>query len=90
MILDIDVNGAFRVRKSRPDACLIFIAPPDRAELERRLRGRGDTPEDQIQVRLDRAHWEMEQSKKYHYIVVNDQVDACVNEMLKIIAQEAD
>ncbi len=90
VILDIEPNGAFEVQKSRPDAVLIFIAPPSMEEVERRLRGRGDTPEDQIQVRLNRAKWEMEQSKKYHYIVINDRVDACVNEILNIIAQEAD
>ncbi len=90
VILDIEPNGAFEVQKSRPDAVLIFIAPPSMEEVERRLRGRGDTAEDQIQVRLRRAQWEMEQSKKYHYIVINDRVDACVNEILNIIAQEAD
>ncbi len=90
VILDIEPNGAFAVQRACPEAVLIFVAPPSMEELERRLRSRGDTPEDQIQVRLDRANWEMEQSKKYNYIVINDQVDACVAEMLKIIAQEAD
>ena len=90
VILDIEPNGAFEVKRACPEAVLIFIAPPSMEEVERRLRSRGDTPEDQIQVRLDRANWEMEQSKKYNYIVVNDRVDACVQEMLKIIAQEAD
>ena len=90
VILDIEPNGAFEVKRSCPDAVLIFLAPPSMEEVERRLRSRGDTEEDQIRVRLDRAIWEMEQSKKYNYIVVNDQVDTCVAEMLKIIAQEAD
>ena len=90
VILDIEPNGAFEVKRSCPDAVLIFLAPPSMEEVERRLRSRGDTEEEQIRVRLDRAIWEMEQSKKYNYIVVNDQVDACVAEMLKIIAQEAD
>ena len=90
VILDIEPNGAFEVKRSCPDAVLIFIAPPSMEEVERRLRSRGDTEEDQIRVRLDRASWEMEQSKKYNYIVINDQVDTCVAEMLKIIAQEAD
>ena len=90
VILDIEPNGAFQVRKNRPDACLIFIAPPSREELERRLRGRGDTPEDQIRVRLERAQWEMEMSQKYDHVVINDQVESCVDEILKIIAQVAD
>lgn len=90
VILDIEPNGAFEVCKSRPDAVLIFIAPPSMEEVERRLRSRGDTPEDQILVRLERAQWEMEQSKKYNYIVINDRVDTCADEILKIIAREAD
>ena len=88
VILDIDPNGAFNVRKTRPDATLIFIAPPSLEELERRLRSRGDTNEEQIALRLDRVQWEMEQSKQYDYIVFNDQVKTCAEEILRIIAQE--
>ena len=90
VILDIEPNGAFVVQKSCPDAVLIFIAPPSMAEVERRLRSRGDTAEDQIRLRLDRANWEMEQSKKYNYTVINDRVDACAEERLNSIAREAD
>lgn len=90
VVLDIEPNGAFAVRKARPDAVLIFIAPPSVEELERRLRSRGDTPEEQICLRLARAQWEMEQSKQYDYVVVNHQVDACAEEILNIIAREAD
>lgn len=90
VILDIEPNGAFRVRKQRPDAVLIFIAPPSSEELERRLRSRGDTSEEQIAMRLERAHWELEQSKVYDYIVVNDRVEACAAQILNIIAEKAD
>lgn len=90
VILDIDPNGAFMVRRARPDAVLIFIAPPSRAELENRLRSRGDTSPEQIKMRLERANWEMDQSVHYDYVVVNDQVDACAAEILKIIAEKAD
>lgn len=86
VILDIEPNGAFAVKQQRPDAVLIFIAPPSMEELERRLRSRGDTPEDQIRIRLERAKWEMEQSKLYHYIVINDRVEACADEILNIIS----
>ena len=85
VLLDIDPNGAFQVRKKRPDAVLIFIAPPSLDELERRLRSRGDTDEAQIRVRLDRVKWEVEQSKQYDYIVINDQVDTCADKILEII-----
>lgn len=90
VVLDVEPNGAFNVRKARPDATLIFIMPPSWEVLEQRLRGRGDTSPEQIEIRLKRAKWEMEQSPKYDYVVVNDQVDACVDEILKIIAEKAD
>ena len=90
VILDIEPNGAFQVRQRRPDATLIFITPPSMEELLRRLVGRGDTSEEQVKVRQARAQWEMEQSAHYDYVVVNDQVDTCVAEILKIIAEKAD
>ena len=88
VFLDIEPNGAFQVKQQCPDAVLIFIAPPSLEELERRLRGRGDTDEEQIKVRQDRVKWEMEQSKKYDYTVINDQVETCADEILKIISQK--
>ena len=90
VILDIEPNGAFNVRRERPDATLIFIAPPSMEELERRLRGRGDTPEEQIKVRLERAGWEMEQSKQYDHVVINNTVETCAEKILEIIARVAD
>ena len=89
VILDIEPNGAFNVRKEKSDAVLIFIAPPSLEELERRLRSRGDTSEEQIKVRQARVAWEMEQSKQYDYVVVNDIVERCAAEILEIIAREA-
>ncbi len=90
VILDIEPNGAFAVRKARPDAVLIFVAPPSLEELERRLCSRGDTSQEQIALRTQRVQWEMQQSKQYDHIVVNDQVDACAEEILNIIASVAD
>ena len=87
VILDIEPVGAFNVQAKRPDATLIFIEAPSWEELERRLRGRGDTPEDQIAIRLERARWELEQKPKYHYVVVNDQAQACADQILHIIAK---
>lgn len=86
VLLDIEPNGAFTVKHARPDATLIFIAPPSLEELEKRLRSRGDTSEEQIAKRLGRSAWEMEQGKKYDHYVVNDQVEACAEEILNIIA----
>jgi guanylate kinase len=90
VILDIEPVGAFNVRKVRPDVVLIFIAPPSVEELQRRLAGRGDTSPEQIKLRQERAVWEMEQSAKYDYIVINEQVETCAEEILNIIAKEAD
>lgn len=90
VLLDIEPNGAKQVRESAPEATLIFIMPPDMQELERRLRGRGDTPEEQIRIRMDRAAWEMEQRSWYDYVVINDDAQRCANEILEIIEKLED
>ena len=87
VLLDIEPKGAEQVRKADPDAVLIFIMPPSVEELEKRLRGRGDTPEDQIQMRMKRAIWEMDQRVWYDHVVVNDDAERCADEILKIIAE---
>ena len=89
VILDIEPAGARIVRDKRPDAILIFILPPSAEELERRLRSRGDTPEDQIEIRLERAKWEMDQVSWYDHAVTNNQVETCAEEILNIIAHVA-
>ena len=89
VLLDIEPAGAKQVRASMPEATLIFIMPPSMEELERRLRGRGDTPEDQIRIRMERANWEMEQNAWYDHVVVNDDAQRCAEEILKIIADKA-
>ena len=87
VLLDIEPNGAGQVKKAAPDAVLVFIMPPSMEELERRLRGRGDTSEEQIAMRLERAVWEMEQRHWYDHVVVNDDAERCAEEILKIIAE---
>ena len=90
MVLDIEPNGAFQVRKNYPDAALIFVTPPSMEVLENRLRNRGDTAEDQIAIRLNRAKWEIDQSEHYDYVVINDDLDHCVQQVLDIIDHEAE
>lgn len=90
VILDIEPAGASIVRGKRPDAVLIFIMPPSEQELEMRLRSRGDTSPEQIEMRLKRAKWEMDQRSWYDHVVVNDVVEACADAILKIIAHAAD
>ena len=87
VLLDIEPAGAKQVREKVPEAELIFIMPPSMEELEHRLRGRGDTPEEQIRLRMDRAVWEMEQRIWYDHVVVNDDPERCADEILKIIAE---
>ena len=88
VLLDIEPNGAFAVRRARSDATLIFIMPPSRQELERRLRDRGDTPEAETALRLQRADWEMAQRIHYDHVVVNDLPDRCAGEILQILEKE--
>jgi len=87
VLLDIDPNGAKQVKASAPEAVLVFIMPPSMEELERRLRGRGDTPEEQIAIRMERAVWELEQRHWYDHVVVNDDAERCAEEILNIIAE---
>ena len=89
VMLDIEPVGAKNVREKRADATLIFIVPPSMEELERRLRSRGDTSEEQIAIRLERAQWEIEQRVWYDHVVVNDVPETCAEAILKIIAQAA-
>ena len=90
VLLDIEPKGAAQVKKAAPDATLIFIMPPSMEELERRLRGRGDTPEEQIVLRMERAVWEMEQRSWYDHVVVNDDAARCADEILNIISNLED
>ena len=87
VLLDIEPNGAKQVKEAAPEAILIFIMPPSMEELERRLRGRGDTSEEQITMRMARAAWEMEQRHWYDHVVVNDDAVRCAEEILDIIGK---
>lgn len=87
VLLDIEPNGAKAVKAAAPEAVLFFIMPPSMEELERRLRGRGDTSEEQIKLRLERAVWEMEQRTWYDHVVLNDIPERCAAEILKIVAE---
>lgn len=89
VVLDVEPVGAFNIKQVYPDATLIFVMPPSVEELERRLRSRGDTSAQQIELRLERAKWEMEQRFRYDYIVVNQDADVCAQEILKIMDEHA-
>ena len=86
LILEIDWQGAAQVRRALPECVSIFILPPSRAELERRLRGRGTDAEAVIQRRLrdaasDMAHW-----REFDHVVINDHFDRALSELETIVA----
>ncbi len=84
LILEIDTKGALNVKKLMPEANLIFIAPPSIEELEARLRGRHTETEEAIQKRLASIKLEIENSKHYDYVVVNDTVENAVKRIEEI------
>ncbi len=88
VILEIEVQGAFHVREQFPDALLLFITPPCAEELKNRLINRGTESLDKIEKRLSRASEEAVYMKDYDYIVVNDDLDECVEQLNDIIESE--
>lgn len=88
VILKIEVEGAGNVRKIYPDAISIFIMPPSFSELSKRLKNRGTETEEDISRRLKIAESEMERAKEYNYIVINDDLSVCVDDVLSIIKAE--
>jgi guanylate kinase len=90
VVLEIEVDGARQVKATRPDARLIFVLPPSRAEQERRLRGRGDQPE-RVEARLRKAEIEEPIGLALaDHVVVNDRLETTIDEMLAIIEAARD
>src|SRR5256885_15430692 len=86
LVLEIDVQGAAQVKQKLPESVAIFILPPSREELERRLRSRGQDPDEEIARRLARAREEIAQFGKYYdYCVVNDDVERAGREVQAIV-----
>ena len=88
VVLEIEVQGAMKIREKCPEAVLIFNLPPSMEELKNRLIGRNTDAEDVIKKRLDTAVWEIEQAKNYDYVLVNDTIDTATNTFLAIIEGE--
>ena len=85
VILEIEVNGAFKAKKSYPEAILIMILPPSMEELKSRLVGRGTESPEKIEERLARIEYELSQKDKYDYTVINDDLARAVEEIENII-----
>jgi guanylate kinase len=75
LVLEIDVQGALQVKQKLPGAVAVFVLPPSRAELERRIRARGQDSEDEIKRRLERARQEMLSYSSYDFAIINDDVE---------------
>lgn len=88
VILEIDVQGAMRVKAAYPDAVLIFIAPPSMSELKSRLIHRGTESSEAIERRFETAYQEMELVDRYDYVVVNDILDLAIARTEDIIVAE--
>lgn len=88
VILEIEIQGALKVREQFPDALLLFVTPPSADELKKRLIGRGTESMEVIENRLARALEEAEGLEEYDYLVVNDVLEECVEEVHEIIRNE--
>lgn len=85
VILEIEIQGALKVKEKFPEALLLFIMPPSAEELRRRLEGRGTESDEVICQRINRAAEEAEGIENYEYIIINDKLEECVKEMHSII-----
>lgn len=88
VILEIEIQGALKVKKKLPDTLLLFVTPPTAEELKRRLVNRGTETMDVIESRLRRASEEAEGMSEYDYILINDQIEECVDKMHAIIQSQ--
>ena len=82
------MQGALKVKEKNPDALLLFVTPPSAQELKRRLEGRGTETPEVIEERMARAAQESLLMNKYDYLVVNDQLDECVETVHQLIQRE--
>ena len=88
VILEIEIQGALNVKENFPQTLLLFVTPPTAGELRERLKGRGTETEDVIDFRMNRAKEEALGMDRYDYLLINDMVDECVEEMHQIIRGE--
>jgi guanylate kinase len=85
VILEIDVQGAFQVRASFPEALLVFVKPPSFEELRARLDKRGTESEEDKRIRLETAKTELDQAHQFDFSVINDEVARCAQEVVDLV-----
>ena len=88
VILEIEPQGAMKIREKRPDAVFIFVVPPSINELRRRLKKRGTETDEVIEERVSKAAWEISQAEKYDYVIVNDALEDAVSDFFAVIRGE--
>lgn len=88
VLLEIEIQGALKIKEKFPEAMLVFIMPPSAEELKRRLVGRGTEDMETVNARLKRAGEEAQDIERYDYVVVNDTVDRCVEELHALIKSQ--
>ncbi len=88
VILEIEPQGAMKIREKRPDAVFIFVVPPSVGELRRRLKKRGTESDEVIEERVSKAAWEISQAEKYDYIIVNDALEDAISDFVAVIRGE--
>ncbi len=88
VILEIEIQGALKVKELVPDAIFIFILPPTISELRRRLVNRGTENKDKLLKRFERAYQEINEVTKYNYVVINDDADDATNKVNSILVSE--
>lgn len=88
VILEIEVQGALKVKSARPEAVMVFVIPPSVSELKRRLLKRGTEEEDVINKRVAKAVEEIPQAAKYDYIIVNDALEEAIDDFRAVIKAE--
>jgi guanylate kinase len=88
LVLVIDVQGARQVRRHHKSSVLVFLLPPSFETLEARLRTRGEDSEAQIRQRLETARQEVAAVPEYDYVVINDEIDACVEQLRAVVVAE--
>lgn len=84
VLLEIDVQGAFQVRESFEEAMLVFVEPPSFEDLQIRLDKRGTESEQEKQIRLETAQVELESAKLFDFVVINDEVARCAQEVVDL------
>jgi guanylate kinase len=88
VILEIEPQGAMKIREKRPDAVFIFVVPPSISELRRRLKKRGTETDEVIEERVSKAAWEVSQAEKYDYVIVNDALEDAISDFFTVIRAE--